>query len=134
MTQFWDGRIAGDSTEGFGVGGGRVVGAGCHEGGDVVEGVDAAAGADGSAVQCGGGAGEFKLAVEGPVGEESVDEAGVEDVSGSGGVDDGDRVGGSVEELFAVEGEDAFLAECRGGEAAVVAAVHLAESLLEVGL
>ena len=63
-----------------------------------------------------------------------VDEAGVEDVAGTGGVDDGDAKGGGVEETVAVEGEDAVLAEGGGGEAAVVAAVHLAEGLLEVGL
>src|SRR3981189_3751356 len=109
------------------------MGAGCHEGGDVVEGMDAARD-DGRAVQCGGGAGEFELPAERPVLEESVDEAGVEDVSGSGGVDDRDAVGGGVEEALAVEGEDAFLAEGRGGQAAVVAAVHLAGGLFEGGL
>ena len=47
---------------------------------------------------------------------------------------DGDAEGGGVEELVAVEGEDAVGAEGGGGEAAVVAAVHLAEGLFEVGL
>ncbi len=46
---------------------------------------------------------------------------------------DGDAEGGDVEELCAVEGEDAFLAEGGGGETAVVTAMHLAESLFEVG-
>ncbi len=96
--------------------------------------MDAAAGAYGGAVQGGCGTGEFQLAVEGPVLEETVDEAGVEDVAGTGGVDYGDAVGGGVEELLSVEGEDALLAEGRGGEAGGVAAVHLAEGLLEVGL
>ena len=63
------------------------MGAGGDEVVDVFEGVDAAAGADGGAVEGGGGAGEFELAVEGPVLEERVDEAGVEDVAGTGGVD-----------------------------------------------
>ena len=111
-----------------------MVGAGGDEGVDGLEGLNASASADCGAVECGGCAGEFELAVEGPVLEEAVDEGGVEDVAGSGGVDDGDAEGGGVEEVLAVEGEDAVGAEGGGGEAAVVAAMHLAEGLLEVGL
>jgi len=119
-----------------GVNGGSrgVVGAGGDEIGDVVERVDAAASADCGAVQCGGGAGEIELAVEGPVFEESVDEACVEDVARACGVDYRDAEGRGMEEAFAIECEDAFLAEGGGGEAAVVAAVHLAEGLFEIGL
>ena len=90
---------------------------------DVLEGVDASAGSDGGAVEGGGCAGELELAVEGPVLEESVDEAGVEDVAGAGGVDYGDAEGGDVEETVAVEYEDSVGAEGGGGEAGVVAAV-----------
>ena len=111
-----------------------IVGAGVDEVGDVCERADAAAGADSGAVECSSGASKFQLAVEGPVFEQSVDEAGVEDVAGAGGVDDGDAKGRSVKELFAVEGEDAFLTKSRGSEAAVVAALHFAKSLLEIGL
>ncbi len=96
--------------------------------------MDAAASAGGGAVQCRGGAGEFELAVEGPIVEQRVDEAGVEDVASAGGVDDGDAEGGGVEELFAVEGEDALFAEGGGGESAVVAALHFSERLFEAGL
>jgi hypothetical protein len=96
--------------------------------------LDATAGAYFSAVECGGGAGEFELAFERPVLQEAVDKAGVEDISGAGGVYDRDAVGGGVEELIAVKGEDAFLANGCGGEAAVVSAVHLAESFFEIGL
>ncbi len=110
------------------------MGAGGHEVFDVFEGLDAASGAYGSAVEGGGGAGEVELAVERPVLQQAVDEAGVEDVSGAGGVDDGDAVGGGVVEVLAVPGEDAVVAEGRGGEAAAVAAVHLAEGFFEVGL
>src|SRR5277367_819903 len=93
-----------------GVGSDGVVGAGDDKGGDVVEGVDASAGSYGSAVEGGGGAGEFELAGERPVLEECVDEAGVEDVAGAGGVDYGDAEGWGVEELVAVPGEDSVLA------------------------
>jgi len=110
------------------------VGAGGDEVGDIVEGMDAATGADGSAVEGSGGAGELELAVEGPVLEQRVDEAGVEDVAGAGSIANGNAEGGSVEELLTVEGEDAFLSESCGGEPAGVSALHLAKSLLEIGL
>src|SRR5271154_6860594 len=110
-----------------------IVRAGGDEVVDVFEGVDASASSDGGAVEGGGGAGELELAVEGPVLEERVDEAGVEDVAGAGGVDYGDAEGGDVEEMVAVEGEDSFGAEGGGGEAGVVAAVQSAEGLLESG-
>ena len=90
---------------------------------DVFEWVDAAAGSDGGAVESGGGAGKFELTVEGPVLEQSIDEAGVEDVAGSGGVDYGNAEGGDVEETVAIEGENAFCAEGGGGETCVVTAV-----------
>ncbi len=110
------------------------MGAGGDEGGYVFERVDASTGSYGGAVEGGGGAGEFQLTGQGPVLEEGVDEACVEDVAGAGGVDDRNAEGRDVDEVFAVEGEDAFCAESGGREACVVAAVHLAEGLLEVGL
>src|ERR1700677_1925848 len=108
--------------------------AGGDEGGDVFERADAAAGADGGAVESGGGAGGFERAVERPALEQSVDEACVKDVAGACGVDDGDREGGDVEELFAVGGEDTAFAQGGGGEAAVVTALHVAKSFFEAGL
>src|SRR5580704_3442650 len=99
------------------VGCGAVVGAGSHEGFDFFEGLDSASGSYGSAVEGGGGAGEVELAFEGPVLQEAVDEACVEDVSGSGGVEDWDAVGGGMEELVAVPGEDTVLAKGGGGQA-----------------
>jgi hypothetical protein len=58
----------------------------------------------------------------------------MEDVACTGGIDNGDAIGGSVEELFTVPGENAFLTERCGGESTGVTALHLAKSLLEVGL
>ena len=84
---------------------------------DVFQGADASAGSDGGAVEGGGCAGELELAVEGPVLEKRIDEAGVEDVAGAGCVDYGDAEGGDVEEARAVEGEDSIGAEGGGGEA-----------------
>ena len=110
-----------------------VVGAGGDEVVDVFEGVDASAGSDGGAVEGGGCASELELAIEGPVMEKRVDEAGVEDVAGTGGVDYGDAKGGDVEETVAVEGEDSVGAQSGGGEGAVVAAVEGAEGLFEGG-
>ncbi len=42
----------------------------------------------------------------------------------------GNVEGGDVEKMLAVEGEDAGFAEGGGGEAAVVAALHLAEGFV----
>ena len=108
--------------------------AGGNEVGDLVEGTDAATGADCCAVESGSSAGKFQLPVEGPVFEQSVDEACVKDVAGARGVDDRDAEGGSVKELFSVEGEDAFLTKSGGCEATVVTALHFAKSLFEIGL
>ena len=59
-----------------------------------IESLDGSAGAYGGAVERGGGAGEVQLLVERPALQEAEDEAGVEDVSGAGGIDYGDAVGG----------------------------------------
>ena len=116
------------------VGRGAVVGAGGHEVFDVFEGVDAASSSYGSAVEGRCGAGEVELAIEGPVLKQAVDEASVEDVSGSSCVEDGDAIRGGVEELVAVPGQDAVVTKGCGGEAASVATVHLAEGFFEIGL
>jgi len=71
------------------------------DGGD---GLDASAGAQGGAVEGGCGAGEIELAGQGPALQEGVDEGGVENVSGAGGVDRLDREGGGIVELRAVPG------------------------------
>ena len=56
--------------------------------------------------------------------QERVDEAGVEDVAGAGGVADGDGEGLDVQHLAAVPGEHALFAEGGRGEAMAVAAHH----------
>ncbi len=101
---------------------------GAQKGLDGADGLDAAAGAKGGAVEGGSGAGEVKLACEGPILEQGVEEAGVEDVSGTGGVPDGDLEGGGVEEARTVPGEYAFFAERGGGDTMAEAAVHGLES------
>jgi len=82
--------------------------AGCDEVGDLRERSDASAGSYGGAVESSGGAGEFELAIEGPVLQQSIDEACVEDVAGPGGVDYWDAEGWDVEQAGAVEGQHSF--------------------------
>jgi len=79
-------------------------GAGGDELLDGIDGLDAAAGAEGGAVEGGGGAGEIELAGQGPALQEAVDEAGVKNVAGAGGVHWLDVEGGSVVELRAIPG------------------------------
>jgi len=110
-----------------------VAGGGGDQVRDFVEWGDVAAGADAGAVEGGGGAGEFELAGERPCLEQSIDEAGVEDVAGAGGVDRFDAEGGAIVELRAVVGEDAFGAEGSGGEAGVVPGADGGERFAEVG-
>ena len=59
----------------------------CHQIFDFVERLNAASGSDGCTVQGGRGAGEVELSFERPILKEAVDEAGVEDIASSGGVD-----------------------------------------------
>ena len=66
--------------------------------------------------------------------EEAVDEASVEDVSCSGGIEYGDAVSGGEVEVVAVPGEDAVSAQGGRGEAAAVAAMHLLNRGGEIGL
>ena len=104
-----------------------------HEGLDLIDGADAAARALGHAVDGGGGAGEVEAARKRPTLQQSVDEAGTEDVAGAGRVDDGDAKGRSVVELLSVPGDDAVVAKCGRGEPAAVATMHLAERGLQIG-
>jgi len=108
--------------------------AGGHELFDGFEGLNAAPGSDRHAVQGGSGAGEVELAFEGPILKQAVDEPGVEDISGSGGIDYGDAVGGGVVKVFAVPCEDAIGPQGCGGETAAIALLHLTQRLLKVGL
>src|SRR5258708_4148324 len=64
----------------------RMPSTGSHQVFDAFDGLNAAAGADGGAVEGGGGAGEVELSLQRPTLQEPVDEAGVEDVSGTGSV------------------------------------------------
>jgi hypothetical protein len=114
--------------------GGAVVRAGSYEGFDGFDRLNAAPGTDCRAVESSSGTGEVELAVERPVLQEAVDEAGVEDVASAGGVDDGDAIGGGGVEVPTVPSDDALLAEGGGGEAAAVAAMHLLEGSFEVGV
>src|SRR6266849_3117314 len=74
----------------------RVAGAGGDEALDGIDGLDAAARAEGGAIEGGGGAGEIELALHGPTLQEAVDEAGVKNVAGAGGVHWLDVEGGGV--------------------------------------
>src|SRR5882724_2468696 len=93
---------------------------------DGVNGVYAGAGAEGGAVEGGGGAGEIELAGQGPALQEGVDEGGVEDVAGTGGIDGIDAEGGGVVALRAIPGQDTVFSEGCGGQAR-------AETFLERG-
>ena len=111
---------------------GGVAGAGGEEMLDGGERGDVAAGANGGAVEGGGGAGEVELFLQGPALEKRVDEAGMEEVAGAGGVHGVHVKRGGVMELRAVPGEDAVGAECGGGEAAVEAAMDRGERAMQV--
>jgi hypothetical protein len=95
---------------------GRIARGGLYEVLDVRNGVDATACAYGGAVESGGGAGEIKLTLKRPFLEQAIDEAGVEDVTGSGGVGYRDAVSGSVVESLTVPRENAVMSECCSGE------------------
>ena len=83
---------------------------------DFGDGADAAAGTDGGAIERSGGAGEFELARRRPVLEKCVDEGGVKNVAGASRVRNVDVEGGRIKELGTVEGENAIVAQCGGGE------------------
>ena len=78
---------------------------------DFGNGTNAGAGADSSAVECCSGAGKFELMGDGPILQERVNEGGVEDVSGAGGIGGANVEGRGVVKICAVESEDAVVAE-----------------------
>src|SRR6266849_5933363 len=112
---------------------GRVPWARGHQPFYAFDGLDATAGADGGAVEGGGGAGEIKLAGQGPTLQEAVDEAGVKNVSGSGGVNGLDAEGGGVVELRSIPGEDTFFAEGGGGEAGAKTFLEGGQGFSQIG-
>ncbi len=98
-----------------------------HEGFDRFHGLNAAAGADGSAVERGGGAGEFQLPLQWPALQEPVDESGMKDVTRAGGVHRLNAVGGRVVKALSIPREHSFVAQSCGSEATGVAAMNLRE-------
>lgn len=107
--------------------GGEVADARGHEFLDGFNGLNPASGSGRGAIQGGSGAGEVELALDRPVLQETVDEAGVEDVSGPGGVNYGHRVGRQLVQLSAIPGQYAIVPQGGCGEAASVATLHLAQ-------
>lgn len=99
---------------------------------DGVDGVDAAAGADGGAVEGGSGAGEIELALQGPILQEAVDEAGVKNVSGAGSVHCLDAKSSGVMELLPVPGQNAFFAESGSSEAGAKSFPERGQGLAQV--
>src|SRR5256885_6926872 len=97
------------------------------------DGADAAAGADGGAIERSGGAGEFELARRRPVLEKCVDEGGVKNVAGASRVRNVDVEGRRIEELGTVEGENAIVAQCGGGEFVGEFFLHDLERAREIG-
>lgn len=93
---------------------------------------DAAAGADAGAIERGGGASEIKLLLQGPALQKRVDEAGMEQVAGSGGVHGVNLKGRRVVKLRAVPREHAVGAERGGREAADETFVHGRERFLQI--
>src|SRR2546429_2412221 len=85
---------------------------------DGVDGPDAAASADGSAVERGRGAGEIELPLQRPALQEPVEEAGMKNVSGAGGVNRLHTKSGGVVESGPVPGQYASFAQRCGGKAA----------------
>src|ERR1022692_166340 len=110
-----------------------VAGCGRHQVFNGFDGLDAAAGAGGRAVERCSGAGEVKLAIEGPALVETVDKTGVEDVSGPSCIDDRNAIGPAVEMVVSIPGKHAVRAEGGGGEQATETGLHVAESSLDVG-
>src|SRR6266850_1436963 len=82
----------------------RVPGARGHEALDIFYGLYAAACAKSRAVQRRGGASELELALEWPVLKQRVDESGMKNIPGAGGVHGLHPIGRSVVELRAVPG------------------------------
>src|SRR5947209_1921161 len=100
---------------------------------DGCDGLNAAAGAEGGAVEGGGSAGEIELALQGPHLQESINEAGVKNVSGAGSVNRLDAKSGGVVELLSVPGQDAFFAQCRSGKATAKSFPERGQGLPQIG-
>jgi hypothetical protein len=83
---------------------------------DFVDWSDVASSTNHSAVKGGGSASKFEPARRGPILQKGVEETGMEDVSGAGGVRDMNIESRRVEKLRAVESEDAVVSESCGGE------------------
>lgn len=107
---------------------------GCHEVLNLGYGLDAAAGAHGRAVEGGGGAGEFELALQWPTLQKTKNKTCVKSISRPGGVDRIDAIGRSVVKLPAIPCKDAMLPERGCGEEASVALVDLWKRLVKVGV
>ena len=107
---------------------------GGHEGFYGFHRADASTGAGGGAVEGGGGAGEIELAREGPALQQPIDEACVEDVACTGGVGDGNAIGGTQMEVASIPGENPIFSQGRGGHGAAVAVFHCAKGLFEIAL
>ena len=110
----------------------RVAGACGHQALDDGYVLNGAARADSGAVQSGGGAGKLELALERPALEKSVDEAGVKNIAGAGGVESVHSKSGSVMKLRAVPGEDTFVAQGCGGEFAAELTAEGGERLAQI--
>src|SRR2546423_2882180 len=124
---------AGASSSGYLVGGG-VTGGRSDEIFDRGDWLDAAACADPHAIEGGSGAGKVELPLQGPALEKRIDEAGVKNVAGTGGVDDIDLIGRGVMKTFAVPGEHAFMAEGGGGQAKAIFCGQRGQRLAQVGI
>src|SRR6266704_1135865 len=96
----------------------RVASAGGDEALDGVYGLDATAGADGGAVERGSGAGKIELALQRPPLEQTIDKAGVKNVTSAGGVHRLNSKCRGIVEARAVAGQYTFFAQSCGGKAA----------------
>src|SRR5579885_762070 len=77
-------------------------------------------------------AGEIELPFERPVLKQAIDESGMEDVAGAGGIDDGHAVSGSVIELLSVPCDNSVRPEGRRRKAAFIAALYASQSFFEI--
>ena len=98
------------------MGPGRVSRAAGHELFDFGKRGNAAAGSGSRAVERRGSAGEIELTLKRPFLKQSIDKAGVEDVSRASGVGYRNAVGGGVDELPAIPCKHAFFSQGCGGE------------------
>ena len=109
-----------------------MAGAGGDEALDGVDGLDAAAGADGSAVERSGSAAEIELALQRPALQESVNEARVKNISGSGGIHGFHAKSSGVGEARAIPSQYAFFAKSRRGKAAAKSFAERGERLTQI--